>query len=684
MASPTQARYGEWVSPITSAVIVADSVRLSAPLLDRASGDVFWVEGRPTEAGRCVLCRRGDGDGVAVVDVSPAGMNVRTRVHEYGGGEALVRGGVAFFSNFADQRLYRLDLAGADEAVPLTPAEGGWRFADAEHDAARQRLLCVAERHNAESAEPQNCIVAVPLSAADGAPQPPVVLAQGRDFYASPRLSPDGSRLAFVSWQHPNMPWDDTQLFVADVLPDGTLAPPRCVAGAAGGEAVMQPRWSPTGELHYLSDASNFWNLYAHPDVAVAGAQPRPLCARAAEFGAPAWLLGQSSYDFLPDGRILCAFTDPDAAGATLALLLPEGGAPSPLATPFTELSGLSACALPGGGARVSLLGGRPDAPTAVAVLDVPPGGDAHAAAAAPGAWAPLRSASRVALDSGYVSLPRAISFPAASGSGGMSWLYYYPPTNEAHAPLPGAPPPPLLVKCHGGPTSSASTALNLTIQYWTSRGFAVADVNYGGSSGYGRAYRQRLAGKWGIVDVEDACGAARHLASAGLADAARLAIDGGSAGGYTVLAALAFRPGVFSAGASLYGICDLEALATDTHKFESRYLDGLIGPYPAAKDVYVARSPLHAASRFAAPLALFQGTEDRVVPPNQARAMFDALKANGLPCALVLFEGEQHGFRQAPNIRRALDGELSFFGRVFGFDAPMPPDVAPNDMVNL
>jgi dipeptidyl aminopeptidase/acylaminoacyl peptidase len=309
-----------------------------------------------------------------------------------------------------------------------------------------------------------------------------------------------------------------------------------------------------------------------------------------------------------------------------------------------------------------------------------------HAAAAAPGAWAPLRAAASVAIDPGYISTPRAIAFPAAGAKSAddVSWLYYYAPTNKDHAAPPGSPPPPLLVKCHGGPTSSASTAFNLMIQFWTSRGWAVADVNYGGSSGYGRAYRQRLAGSWGIVDVDDACGAAKHLAAAGLADPKRLAIDGGSAGGFTVLAALAFRPGVFSAGASMYGICDLEALASDTHKFEARYLDGLIGPYPAAKQVYVERSPLHAAAQFAAPLALFQGTEDRVVPPNQARAMFDALAAKGLPTALVMLEGEQHGFRQAPNIRRALDGENFFFGRVFGIDVAMPADVTPIEIVNL
>jgi dienelactone hydrolase len=473
----------------------------------------------------------------------------------------------------------------------------------------------------------------------------------------------------------------------------------------------MQPRWSRDGSLHYLSDVSGFWNLYRVDAAALQGGSTEgdapavALCPRQADFGSPAWTLGASSYALLPSGVPLVTFRDPGAAAATLALLR-EGGEPAVINTPFAEFSGLAIAALQGGGYRIALLGARPDAPTVLASLDVLHGESVAEASGGPGlgGWVAHRAASSASIDAGYVSVPRAVGFPAAlmrrtgdeeadadagvaeTSDTELSYCNYYAPRNADFEAPPGTLPP-LLVKCHGGPTSSASAAFNLMIQYYTSRGWAVADVDYGGSSGHGRDYRRRLRLAWGVVDVADACCAATTLAARGLADPKRCAIDGGSAGGFTALAALAFRPGVFAAGCSNYGIGDLEALAADTHKFEARYLDGLVGPYPAAAERYKRRSPLHSAAQIRAPLALFQGSEDKVVPPEQAHAVFAAVRARGLPAALCVLQGEQHGFRAAASIRAALDGERCFFSRVFGLAggaAEPPPDVPPLDIVNL
>jgi len=696
------APYGEWVSPVTSALIASESIRLGAPLLDTSNADVYWVEGRPSEGGRCVLCRSVDGK---AVDVSPPSLNVRTRVHEYGGGEAFVHSSAALVSNFADQRLYWIDAGAASPATP--DSNGEWRFADCVNDFGQRRVIAVAERHAPGAQQPENCLVAL---AGGGAP---TVLASGADFYASPRCSEDGHWLAWVEWRHPNMPWDATTLRVAQLLPDGTLGASRCVAGGDAEAAVMQPRWSRDGSLHFLSDVSGFWNLYRIDADALraqggaAGDAPATaLCPRQAEFGSPAWTLGASSYALLSDGRALVTYRDAGAAAATLAVLPLGGGEPIIIPTPFSEFSGLTAHGLWGVGCfRIALLGARPDAPTVVASLDVLTGEALEAKSAQPCAWVTHRAASSARIDIGYLSVPRTVAFPAAllkRTDGGedadadagvavtsdteLSYCNYYAPRNADFA-APAGTLPPLLVKCHGGPTSSASTAFNLVIQYWTSRGWAVADVDYGGSSSHGRDYRRRLRLAWGIVDVADACCAATTLAARGLVDPARCAIDGGSAGGFTTLAALAFRPGVFAAGASHYGIGDLEALAADTHKFEARYLDGLVGPYPQAQARYKRRSPLHSAAHIAAPLALFQGSDDKVVPPEQAHAVFDAVRARGLPAALCVLQGEGHGFRAAASIRASLDGERCFFGRVFGFGhgaADTPPDVPPLEVVNM
>lgn len=642
MPEPIIAPYGAWKSPITPDLIVAGTVGLNAIRVD--GDDVYWIESRPTEAGRNVIVRRTP-DG-RTADLTPMPFNARTRVHEYGGGEYLVHDGVVYFANFADQRLYRQEAGAAPQ--PITP-EGALRYADAVMDARRGRLICVREDHTAADREAINALVAV---ACDGDPAGGHVLVSGNDFYASPRLSPDGRRLAWLTWNHPNMPWDGCELWVADVQADGSLAGARLVAGGPA-ESIFQPEWSPTGELHFVSDRTGWWNLYRWRDGRV-----EPLCEMAAEFGLPQWVFGMSTYAFVAPDRIACAYTQNGIW--RLALLDTTTKTLTPLDLPYTEIGGVR-----GAPGAAFFTAASPTEATAVVRLDV-----------ASGTITVLRRSSAVTVDAGYLSVPQPIEFPTEGGL--TAHALYYPPANRDYR-APAGERPPLLVLSHGGPTGATSSALRLGIQFWTSRGFAVVDVNYGGSTGYGRAYRERLNGQWGIVDVDDCVNAARYLAGRGLADENRLAIRGGSAGGYTTLAALTFRK-VFKAGASHFGVSDLEALATDTHKFESRYLDRLVGPYPERRDLYIARSPIHFTDRLATPLILFQGLEDRVVPPSQAEKMFAAVKAKGLPVAYVPFEGEQHGFRKAENIKRTLEAELYFYSRVFGFplaDA-MEPDTLP------
>jgi dipeptidyl aminopeptidase/acylaminoacyl peptidase len=637
----TRAPYGAWKSPITSDRIVAGSAGLGHTALD---GDaLYWVETRPTEAGRCAIVRRG-GDGRAR-DVLPAPFNARTRVHEYGGAPFAVAAGSVTFSNFADQRLYRLDPGG--EACPLTPA-GDCRFADAAVDVRRRRLVCVSEDHAGGGREPVNSLVAVSLDA----PATPRVLATGYDFYASPRLSPDGHALAWLCWKHPNMPWDGSELFVGDLDAEGRIVDSRRVAGGSQ-ESIFQPEWSPAGVLTFASDRSGFWNLYQQD-----GSGLRPLHPADAEFGLPQWIFGMSTYAFVSEREILCAYT---CAGRwQLARLDVASGRLEPVDTPYTDIGGVRVS-----GRRAIFAGGSPTEPTSLVELDLDNG-----------KFEVLRRFSSVHVDPGYLSLPEPVEFETSGGR--RAHALFYAPRNCDFA-APEAELPPLLVKSHGGPTSATSSTQNLRIQYFSSRGVAVLDVNYGGSSGYGRAYRERLLGQWGVVDVDDCANGARALVEAGRVDGARLAISGGSAGGYTTLCALTFRD-VFKAGASHYGISDLEALAKDTHKFESRYTDRLVGPYPERRDLYVERSPIHHVDRLSCPVIFFQGLEDRVVPPDQAERMVAALRAKGLPVAYLAFEGEQHGFRRAENIRRALDAEFAFYARVFGFEPADPLPELPTE----
>jgi dipeptidyl aminopeptidase/acylaminoacyl peptidase len=624
------APYGTWSSPISAEMVSAAQVGLGDPRLDR--GAAFWLESRPQEGGRTTLIRR-DADGTR--ELTPAPFNVRTRVHEYGGGAWMVRDGLLVAVDFADQRVHR--LADGQPPVPLTPeSERRLRYADFELDPGRARLLAVREDHRG-TGEAANTVVALRL---DGGEDEGRVLAAGHDFFAAPRLSPDGRSLAFLAWDHPDMPWDATRLLLAEVADDGGLREPRLVAGG-GREAVLQPVWSPDGSLYFLSDRSGFWNLYRLDE-----AGPSPVCPMSAEFGGPAWALANRWFQLLGAGTILACFS---AAGLWhLGRIEVASGRLTRLDLPFTELSAVSAA-----DGRAVLRAGAADRPAAILALD--PGS---------GRFEEIASAGNLGLDPGRLAKPRPITF--ASAEGGEAYAFHYPPTSPDFV-APADERPPLIVKSHGGPTGATSSELRLANQFWTSRGFALCDVNYGGSTGYGRAYRERLYGRWGEVDVADCIAAARHLVAAGHADPDRLMITGGSAGGYTTLCALTFHD-VFRAGASHYGVSDLEALAKDTHKFESRYLDRLVGSWPEARDLYRARSPIHHVERLSCPIIFFQGEEDVIVPPDQAEAMVAALRRKGLPVAYLLFQGEQHGFRRAETIQTVLRAELAFYGRIFGF----------------
>ena len=638
-AAVQTAPFGSWQSPVTAELIVGETIRLGQPRL--LGDDVFWTEGRPQEQGRNVLvwC---SADG-RTADLTPAPLNVRSRAHEYGGGAFTVGRKAGFFTNDADQQLWR--IRAGEVPQPLT-AQPGMRHADAVLDAQRKRLICVREDHTARDAARQGSeavttIVAIKLS--NGASQ---VLASGHDFFSSPCLSPDGRCLAWLSWDHPNMPWDGTELWRADVLEGGALGVRLKVAGGAG-ESIFQPAWSAQGELHFASDRSGWWNLYRQRGEAL-----EALCPMAAEFGVPQWAFGMSSYGFDARGRIVCAYW---LDGRSQLAVIDAGAAEpgdratfEPLETAFCSIRDLQV-----GADFAVFIGATETTAEAVVRLDLNSG-----------AWRVLRASSRAAIAAGFASIARAINFPTEAGL--QAHAFFYAPTNPGFTGPEGERPP-LIVVSHGGPTGATDAAFKWSLQYWTSRGFAVVDVNYRGSTGFGRAYRERINGQWGVVDVDDAINAARYLVQRGDVNARRLAIRGASAGGYTTLCALTFR-GFFQCGASHYGIGDLEALVRDTHKFESRYLDTLIGPYPACQAVYRARSPVHFTAQLSSPMILFQGAEDKAVPPAQAQAMFEAVKAKGLPVAYLLFEGEQHGFRRAANIRRALEAELYFYGRIFGF----------------
>jgi dipeptidyl aminopeptidase/acylaminoacyl peptidase len=635
MAAPEIAPYGSWASPITSELIVASTVELGEVQLE--GEDVYWLESRPQEGGRTVVMRLSPGSGIVEVTppAPPAGeaFNVRSRVHEYGGGAYLVADGTVYFSNDRDQRLYRQDKGAAPRPLtPEPPRPRGLRYADIVVDRSRGRLIAVREDHCGAGKEPENTLVEIAL---DGARQPRVILS-GSDFYAAPRLSPDGMSLAWVEWRHPNMPWDGSELWVGRLGADGGIAEKRRVAGGPS-ESIVQPEWSPDGILDFVSDRSGWWNLYRWR-----GGDIEPIYPLAAEFARPQWGFRRTLYDFLSPRQLAASYSK-DGLSHLVVIDL-ETLSARPIETPYTDISWLRADAR-----GIYFRGGSPDQFPAIVKL-APDGAEASV----------LKRSTREEARAyeGYISPPQPIEFPTEGGLSAHG--LFYPPRNRDFA-APEGELPPLIVMSHGGPTGAASATLSWGVQYWTSRGFAVFDVNYGGSSGYGRAYRERLRGKWGVVDVEDCVNGAKFLAASARVDGKRMAIRGGSAGGYTTLCALTFRD-VFATGASYYGVSDLEALARDTHKFESRYLDGLVGPYPECRELYRERSPINFTERLSAPMALFQGAEDAIVPPGQAEAMAAALAKKGLPCLYLLFAGEQHGFRRAENLKRALDAELYFY----------------------
>jgi dipeptidyl aminopeptidase/acylaminoacyl peptidase len=691
VAMTREAPFGSWASPLTAAAIVEASVGLGGPAF--AGGDLWWSELRPQEAGRVQLVRAGP-DGP--FDVLPEGFSARTRVHEYGGGAWWLHGAddepgsdvTAFFVNWSDQRLYRLEVSATGavgEPVAITPEPdepAGLRYADGIVSADGEIVICVREWHGAPGAtEARNEIVALP---ADGSAEPTILVGgfRGPDFVSNPRLSPDESSLAWLQWGHPDMPWDAAELWVGAFDPGSVVATPT-IEGAehlAGGpdESVAQPRWDHDGRLWFVSDRNGWWDLYAFaaPGRPVAGGLvDSRLRVDDGDWAQPQWVFGQSWYDFLPGNRGLVACRRKDGTDQLAWRAGPERASadedgPPPWGEPVWLDLDISAVdgVVAGPDATVAMIASSLRSEARVVTIDTSSARPDHFDLRV------VRPARDLGFDDARISVPEHLEFPTPPSDDGrpaVAHVLFYPPLNPDFVGPPGELPP-LLVMIHGGPTSAARPQLNPSIQFWTSRGFAVADVNYRGSSGYGREFRLALNGAWGIADVDDCIAAARSLAGHDRVDGRRLAIRGGSAGGYTTLCALTFHD-EFSAGCSLYGVADLEALALDTHKFESRYLDRLVGPYPEERERYVERSPIHHVDRLATPLLILQGLEDEIVPPAQAEMMADALRRKGVPFAYLPFEGEQHGFRQAPNIRRALEAELYFYSRVFGFDLSEP-----------
>jgi len=660
--------FGSWKSPITSDLIVQSAIRLmglytTVNPANNNSTDLYWLESRPKEQGRYVLVKHQAQHG-GEIDVNfDQEVNIRTTVHEYGGAPLVFAKSSPdaplkmFYSNFKDQRLYSyqvvLDEQKKEAPVPLTPV--GYRYADAVWHQKRNLLFCVREDHTTGAKEPINTIACVDATTGEQ-----FVVAQGADFYSSPRLNPSGNQLCYVQWNHPNMPWDNTELYTVNLDEKGhPIEDTRTKVAGNGDEAVMSPLYSPSnGILYFVTDRRNgWWNIHRWSNN-----QVECVYDLDAEIGGPAWMFGSQPFLFVHEDLMIVQYGQ--GLGKIGYLNISEKKL-TEIETGFAH-AGSDDIALSGDKKTLYFLSGSPTMGRSVVQFDL----ETKKAVV-------LKSSFSVDIDSQYFSVPETIEFPTTNGLTAFGYLYrpknkdYQGPENER---------PPLLVKIHGGPTAQASATLRLELQYWTSRGFALLDVNYGGSTGYGREYRHRLYnGNWGIVDVDDCCNAAEYLVKTNEVDGSKLCIDGGSAGGYTTLACLVFK-NTFSTGASHYGICDLEALAHDTHKFEARYLDNLVGKYPQEKQKYFDRSPINFTDRLNKPIALFQGDQDKIVPPNQAEMFYNAVLKKNLPVAYLLFEGEQHGFRKAENIKKALDGEFSFYAQMFGFESP---DIEPITVQN-
>jgi dipeptidyl aminopeptidase/acylaminoacyl peptidase len=643
----TTAPFGSWKSPITSALLTSSGIGFSE--LHFCGGNLYWLESRPDEGGRVAIVRCPHLH--VPSDAIPGAFNARTRAHEYGGGAYCVHGHTVFFSNFKDQRLHRQEPAGAPRPItPEPPQPGSLRYADGRVSPDGKTIICVRERHE-EGCEAINEIVSIP---ADGS-GPAKIILNGYDFYSFPRISPDGMKLAWTCWRHPQMPWDGTELWVGDLDADGSVSNARCVAGSAR-ESIFQPEWAPDGSLYFISDRTGWWNLFAEKageTIAVFEVE--------AEIGVPQWVFGYTRYAFLSNDRVACIVNQSGLEHVVVVDTASKKYSRLPL--PYSTFGSIRS----DGSDRLFFVAASELNAAEVAALDLPAN-----------ELQVLKRSLEAGIDDGYLSAPEPIEFPTANNQ--TAFAFFYAPKNKDFA-APADARPPLVVISHGGPTSATTTALRLAVQYWTSRGFAVVDVNYAGSTGYGRAYRERLKGNWGIVDVDDCINAARYLETRGDVDGKRMAIRGGSAGGFTTLSALVFH-NVFAAGASYYGVADLETLAQDTHKFESRYEEALVGPYPQAAELYKQRSPVHFADRLSCPVILLQGLDDKVVPPSQAEVMIAALRAKRLPFAYVTFPTEGHGFREAANIQRSIEAELYFYSRIFGF---LPADpITPIAIENL
>jgi dipeptidyl aminopeptidase/acylaminoacyl peptidase len=639
------APYGSWKSPITADLLASTYVGLDELRVD--GDNLYWNELRPADKGRNVIVQRKP-DGT-LTDITPPGYSARTRVHEYGGGCYFVQNGTVYFSNYTDQRLYRQD-PGKDPR-PLTPPVD-MRYADGIIDQHGNRIICIREDHTVKKGQAVNSIVSLDLDK-EGESK---TLVSGNDFYSTPRLSPDGSRLAWLTWNHPNMPWDGTELWVGHAHADGSVGHSEKLAGGLE-ESIYQPEWSSDGILYFSSDRTGWWNLYRWRYNHIESLHPME-----AEFGLPQWTFGTRTIFFESPDRMICAYTKNGLWH--LASLDLTNRTLKTIETPINQILWGNLAARNG---KVFLIGGSATEPSSVVQIDL-----------SSNETKILHRSREITVNNDYFSIPNTIEFPTENGR--TAFAFFYPPTNPEYE-APEGEKAPLLVFSHGGPTSASPSTLRYEIQYWTSRGIGVLDVNYGGSTGYGRDYRMRLNGNWGIVDVQDCANAARYLVSRGQADGERLGIRGGSAGGYTTLCALAFT-NTFRAGASYFGVSDLELIAKDTHKFESRYLDKLVGPYPERRDIYRARSPIYHVDGISSALILFQGLEDKVVPPDQSEKIFQSVKAKGLPVAYIPYEWEQHGFRRAENIKRSYEAELYFYSKIFRFN--LAEQIEPVTIENL
>jgi dipeptidyl aminopeptidase/acylaminoacyl peptidase len=638
MEGTMQAPYGSWESPITAEMIASGGVKLGS--IQEENGTVYYSEMRPKEKGRNAVVRV---VGNQQDDFIQQEYNVRTTVHEYGGGSSLFNDNAFYFSNFTDQQLYVRNKAGVTSKLTN---EKNTRFADGCFDSSRNLLFYVLE---IQGTKVENAIGTVD-------PKTGVVkkIAQGCDFYSTPRLSPDHKYLSYYCWNDPYMPWDGGELRVSKIKADGSLEAYRVVAGSVN-ESICQSSWGPDGKLYFVSDRSGWWNLYTEQNGKVL-----PLCPMSAEFGQPQWVFGSTTFDFFGKDKIVAVYT---LNGTDYAGFVPmKGGSFAPIDLPYTIIRNPSVT-----GNKLYFVGGSAEKPAEAVQYDL-----------VTKTIRVVKKSRELTVDSGYFSIPKAIDFPTTDGK--IAHALYYAPKNPKFSGKVGELPP-LLVLSHGGPTSQSTQLFNLELQYLTSRGFAVIDVNYGGSTGYGREYRNRLLDQWGVVDVDDCTNAALYCVKNKLADPKRLAIAGGSAGGYTTLACLTFRD-TFSAGASYYGVSDLEALVKHTHKFEARYLDRLVGPYPEKKALYDARSPIYHVDQIKCPIILLQGDEDAIVPPAQSTLMYESLLKRGIPTAYLLFKGEQHGFRQSANIKRSIEAEAYFFSKIFGFT--LADKVEPVDIKNF